>query len=175
MKPTFAPPARSPKSKSALKVSPSTTKRRQESLFGCPMSRLFCETGGFWLLLLITPLSRFLINPDHIPARITKPCRNLPRIPANPLHNLAAIRHDRLHRRRRVLHPDVNHQPRHRARRTPQHKRPAHFSHRIVKRSRAGPALPHFPSKYFVVEVGRARDVRGRNFQITNIAVSECR
>ncbi len=37
------------------------------------------------------------------------------------------------------------------------------------------PRLPNLPVKHFSVELCRARNVRRRNFEITNLAVGECR
>src|SRR5271156_3271104 len=56
--------------------------------------------------------SRLLIDPDHIAARIAKSRRNLRRISADRLHNLASIRHNRFDRPLRVLDHHVNQKPR---------------------------------------------------------------
>jgi hypothetical protein len=58
------------------------------------------------------PSGRFLVDPDHIPARVAESGSNLRSIPADRLHDLAAIRHDQVHGSGHAVDHDVDQQPR---------------------------------------------------------------
>src|SRR6185369_11593611 len=71
----------------------------------CGTTRLCTE---HWLR---PPLLSFLVDPHHIPGRITE-FRILFLRSVDPLHDLAAIRYHFFERRSRVIHHDVDDHPR---------------------------------------------------------------
>src|SRR5262245_11582376 len=115
----------------------------------------------------------FLVEAEHVACRIAKARGDLWCIPADGLDDLAAVGDDGVDGRGHAVHHDVNEKPRLRRRRPAAHPTAAHFADRVVERKGAVAPLPDVPAEYFRVEVGRATDVCGRDFYVTDLAVRQ--
>src|SRR5205823_5571072 len=91
---------------------------------------------------------RFLIKPNHIPAGITEAGRNLRRITTDRLHDLAAIRDDRVHRDCDAVYHDVEEQAGVRRRCPAQDPGTAYLAGGVIERNRAIAALSQLPTKH---------------------------
>src|SRR5882724_6911814 len=115
-----------------------------------------------------------LVQADHVSSRIAEPRGDLGRVGADWLHDLAPMRDHRVNRRSHAVHHNVKKQPRLCRGRAPQHPRPAHFAHRVVKRRAAIAALAVLPAEDLLVEVSRPRNIRGRHFDVTDLSIPIC-
>src|SRR6267142_304681 len=112
-----------------------------------------------------------LVEADHVSSRIAEPRRDLRRVRADRLHDLTSMGYHRVKGRRHAVHHDVKEQPGLCRGRAPQHPRPAHFAHRVVKRRAAIATLAVLPAEDLLVEACRPRNVRGRHLDVTDLSI----
>src|SRR5580692_5934469 len=115
-----------------------------------------------------------LVDAQHISRRIAKFRGDLGRIRPDGLHDLASVLDDQLYGGCCVVHHDVDHQPGRGLRRAAKHPDAAHFAHSIIKRRVTVVVLADLPAEDTFIEVSRYGDVRSRNFDVANLAVSKC-
>ena len=120
-------------------------------------------------------LSRLLVDPHHIPARIAKSGRNLGRIRADGLHDFTAARNDLVRRCCRAVHHYVNEEARRSSGRTPEDPGAAHFADSVVEGCAPIPALADLPAEHLPIEFGRPRNVRCRNLDVADFPVRKGR
>src|SRR6266568_8024884 len=115
-----------------------------------------------------------LVEADYISAWISKARGNLRRVRSDGLDDFAATGNDGVKRRRHAVHIDIEEQADGCAGRAPEHPSAAHFADRVVKGGAAVTALADVPTEDFAIELRRARNVRGRHFEIANLAIRHC-
>jgi hypothetical protein len=93
------------------------------------------------------------VEPDHISAGITEARRNLGRIGADWLHDLATLGDDGIDSRRNTVTPDIDQQPWSACRRSASYPSATHCPSGIVERCGAITPLPKSPIKDFFVEL----------------------
>ncbi len=119
-------------------------------------------------------MGRLLVEAEHVSCGIAKPCGNLGRIPADGLHELAAVDNHGVNGRGHTVNPDVNEQSRPRPRLPAGHPRPTYFTRGVVECGVAVPALPDPPAENFGVEVARTLNVNRRYLDVADLAVGHC-
>jgi len=112
-----------------------------------------------------------LVEADHISSRIAESRRDLGRVRADRLLDLAPMGYHRVNRRSHTVNHDVNQEAGLCCGRAPQHSRAAHFPGRIVKSSAAVAAFPDVPAEDPLIELGRARNVGGGHLDVTDLPI----
>jgi hypothetical protein len=115
--------------------------------------------------------SRLLIKTDHVSRWVAKPCRDLGRVDANRLHHLAPVRDDRVNSPSHAVHHDVNQKSGRGGRRAVEHPAAAHLAGRVVKRSATVIAFPDVPAEDTLVELSRARNIRGGKLDVADLTI----
>jgi hypothetical protein len=116
-----------------------------------------------------------LEDPNHVASRIAKSGCDFWGIGPDRLYDLASIRDHLIHGRGHAVHDDVNKQPGRGGRRALQHPGSAHLVDLVIESCRAVSAPADIPSEYALIELSGAGNIYGRNFDIANFAVGECR
>src|SRR6185369_9217398 len=117
-------------------------------------------------------LTRFLVEPEYVAAGIAKACRDLGRVTADRLHDLAAVGDDLLDRRGDAIDHDVDENADLARRWSARLPGPAHFSDAVVERGATVAARSHAPPEHGLVERCRAFDVRRRHLDVTDLSVA---
>jgi tRNA-binding protein len=118
---------------------------------------------------------RLLVEPEHVPCRITKPGRDLGRVGVDGLYDHAAVGHDRLERRGNAVDHHVEEKAGLRGRRAAEHPSAAHLAGGVVEGGLAVVTLPDVPAEDVPIESRGARDVDGGNLDVADLAVRESR
>src|SRR4029453_15071556 len=102
------------------------------------------------------------------PARITEPRRHLARIATNRLHDLPAVRYDRVARRGDAVDHDVDEQPWLIGRRSADSPGTAHLAGRVVERGCAIATTADVPAEHLRVKVRRTLHVGRRHLDVAD-------
>ena len=132
------------------------------------------SSRGF-LLAIGCLMAGLLVEADYVSSRVAEPRGDFGRIHADGLHEFAPVGDDGVNRRGDTVDHDVDQQPGRCRRRPAEDPRPAHCASCIVERNRAVAPLPDPPAEDFLVELGRATDIDGGDFDVADLAVCQCR
>src|SRR5206468_102307 len=119
------------------------------------------------------PSVRLLIEPDHVSCGVAEPGRDLGRVRADWLHDLAAAGDDRVQSRGHAIDHDVEEIAGRGGGRAPEDPRAAYLAGRVVKGRGTVAPFPDVPAEHPLVKVGRARNVSGGKLDVADLAVRQ--
>src|SRR5437660_12629012 len=119
-------------------------------------TRALAPEGPAALSLRFILRSGGLIEADHVSSRIPEPRRNVGRVRADRLHDLATVGDDGINGRGRAIDHNVKQKAGLCAGRAPEYPGAAHFAGRVIKGRTAIAACPDVPAEDLFVEVRRA-------------------
>src|SRR6266849_1778037 len=136
-----------------------------------PKSQFLSQPIDVVLRIGQAPSGALLVEADYVSCRVAEPRSDLGRVRADRLHDLAPIGDDHLKTCRHAVDNDVNKKAGLRGGRAPGHTCAAHLAGRVIKGGMTITALPDVPTEHPCVEVSRARNVGGRNLDVTDLSV----
>src|ERR1700730_4480684 len=116
-------------------------------------------------------LAWLLVKPDHISRRVAEPRSDLGRVSADGLDDLALVGDDHVKSGRDTVDHDVKQKTGRCCGWTANNPGATSLSGGIVECNAAITPFPNVPTKDLLVEVGRARSVRGGHLDVTDLAV----
>src|SRR6266481_9677570 len=114
-----------------------------------------------------------LVEADDVSSRIAEAGRDFWGVRADWLHDFAAMGDDDVNGGGHTVNHDVKQQAGLGGGRTAEHPRAAHFAGSIVKSGAAVAALADVPAEDAFIEIGRARNVGGGHFDVTDFTVGK--
>src|SRR6266481_1334465 len=114
-----------------------------------------------------------LVEADDVSCRVAEPGSDLGCVRADWLHDFAAMGDDDVNGGGHTVNHDVKQQAGLGGGRTAEHPRAAHFAGSIVKSGATVAAFADVPAEDAFIEIGRARNVGGGHFDVTDFTVGK--